>query len=1190
MTNKKSTKKALLSSVLALLLCLSMLIGTTFAWFTDSVTSGLNKIVAGNLDVELEFFDGDSWETVNNRTDLFTGNLWEPGHTEVIYLKLSNLGSLALKYQLSINIASEIPGTNVAGDSFLLSDYIYMGVVADVNGEDAPFADRDAAVNAITDAKLISTGDSKVGYMLAGEDALYMALVVYMPESVGNEANHKTGTIAPSIDLGINLIATQKDAEQDSFGDDYDKLASVTVEPGTDLKAAINSVEDGGIVFLENGVHNLTSGPIVIENKTVTIVGLGEVTINKNYGSTHIFTVQNGANVTIENVTMDGKGNTREGVYVRWNSKVTLKDVVIKNTGGKDIMIDEASDVINGYITETTYSVVNLKNSKVEDVAICAAPTVDGHIDTFVYFNYDAKSYVGSIEKQDINLKPENIYINGDNNDGNGTTMYLNVSNDAELKAALELIQTNSAYWNNTVIVNLAAGEYSADHVINQYPGWNGTVGAGGTNNNYATGVAGKDRTNIIFVGANPNSRSNGVTKFTGNVTVNGFGNAGTGFDTAVGTTTFQNILFDASKSADNAEDSIVMYVAAAANNVNFVGCTFENATHIRLGGAAADGVGAVSFDNCTFNDGGCLSGYVETLNVTNSTVTAAKNGFINKSKTGDVTIENCDIKAGKYFLRTSNSGINMTVTDTTIEMYESEGKKDLVYFRGSNESAEFTDCTIAPGYTYAGVDANSTLEIYNFSIVEGVTYYTEAVSGAYVLYDVSKDAPETLVIPEGITTIGGWSFGGSNVKTVVMPSTLTKITKKAFDGSAVEKVVLNEGLEVIDDQAFSKASNLKEITFPSTLKSVGSESFRLAALETLTIPATLTNIGTGAFRDLPNLTTVVIEGNPTIANYAFRSCANLTSVTLKGIDVKFSGTSMAFSLADNAGDMSKVTFYVENQVVADRLAKAQGSAKGYNLVINSTSPYVNNIADGLFTTTDKTVYGVTSAEGLAALNQMMKDKSAGQYAVVNLLGDIDFSGKTWTPVDSHADSKFFLKEFNGNGYTISNLTVSGQAMFTRFAGFGDVVIKDITFENANINSNSSINTAILTGHTYQNVLLDNVDVKNSTITGGYKVAPLIATVYNEGSSTITATLKNCDVENVTVKATSYDFCTTGMVAFVYADDNDKIEFENCTVTNVKLYAPNVYTAHAAVYTTGSDTLFNEADGVTVTNVTFENI
>ena len=248
-------------------------------------------------------------------------------------------------------------------------------------------------------------------------------------------------------------------------------------------------------------------------------------------------------------------------------------------------------------------------------------------------------------------------------------------------------------------------------------------------------------------------------------------------------------------------------------------------------------------------------------------------------------------------------------------------------------------------------------------------------------------------------------------------------------------------------------------------------------------------------------------------------------------------------------------------------------------------------LADGLTKTDGKAIYNVSNANGLAVLNGMMANKTAGRGTVVNLSADINFAGKTWTPVDSHADSSFTFAELNGNGHTISNLTINGQAMFTRFAGSGDVIIKDITFDTANVNSNGNINTSILTVQSYQKVTLDNVDVKNSTICGGYKVAPLIATVYNENPSTVTAILKNCDVENTTVKATSYDFCTTGMVAFVYAGNNDAITFENCTVTNVKLMAPNdSYKAHAAIYTTGSETLYNEVEGVTVTNVTFENI
>ena len=265
--------------------------------------------------------------------------------------------------------------------------------------------------------------------------------------------------------------------------------------------------------------------------------------------------------------------------------------------------------------------------------------------------------------------------------------------------------------------------------------------------------------------------------------------------------------------------------------------------------------------------------------------------------------------------------------------------------------------------------------------------------------------------------------------------------------------------------------------------------------------------------------------------------------------------------------------------------------AGDYRYYVLPTTTY-EAVAEGLLKT-DAANYTVASGAGLANLNSLFANKTAGKGVVVNLLADINFAGKTWATVDSHVDAGCYISEFNGNGHTINNLTINGQAMFSRFASTKNVVIKDVTFDNANVNSNGSINTSILTVQSYDNLLLDNVDVKNSTIVGGYKVAALVATVYNEGPSTITATLKNCDVENTTVKATSYDFCTAGLVAFVYGDDNDKVAFENCSVSDVKLYAPNVYTLHAAVcaiYENSDYTLLNEAEGVTVTNVTFENI
>ena len=121
----KNTKKSLFLSLVSLLLCCSMLVGTTFAWFTDSVSSGNNRIVAGNLDVTLEYFNGQAWTAVDENTNVFEeGALWEPGHTEVVYLRIGNAGTLALDYKLGVNIAKEITSTNVAGEELKLSDHI----------------------------------------------------------------------------------------------------------------------------------------------------------------------------------------------------------------------------------------------------------------------------------------------------------------------------------------------------------------------------------------------------------------------------------------------------------------------------------------------------------------------------------------------------------------------------------------------------------------------------------------------------------------------------------------------------------------------------------------------------------------------------------------------------------------------------------------------------------------------------------------------------------------------------------------------------------------------------------------------------------------------------------------------------------------------------------------------------------
>ena len=110
MTNRKSTKRALLGSIMAMVLCLAMLVGATFAWFTDTASTGVNKIQAGKLDVALEMKEGDSWVSAEGKTlnwvKAAAGEqvLWEPGCTYTLpELRVVNNGNLALKYKLVIS-------------------------------------------------------------------------------------------------------------------------------------------------------------------------------------------------------------------------------------------------------------------------------------------------------------------------------------------------------------------------------------------------------------------------------------------------------------------------------------------------------------------------------------------------------------------------------------------------------------------------------------------------------------------------------------------------------------------------------------------------------------------------------------------------------------------------------------------------------------------------------------------------------------------------------------------------------------------------------------------------------------------------------------------------------------------------------------------------------------------------------
>ena len=198
MTNRKSTKRALLGSVMAMVLCLAMLVGATFAWFTDTASTGVNKIQAGNLDVVLEMQNADGkWVSAEGKTLDFVkaadakgeAILWEPGCTyELPALRIRNNGNLALKYKV---------------------------IITGINGS--------AKLNTVIDWTI---GDVAMGaeqHLAAGESNAF-TIKGHMKESAGNEYMNE------SIDgIAITVVATQNTVESDSFDKDYDADAEYPV-------------------------------------------------------------------------------------------------------------------------------------------------------------------------------------------------------------------------------------------------------------------------------------------------------------------------------------------------------------------------------------------------------------------------------------------------------------------------------------------------------------------------------------------------------------------------------------------------------------------------------------------------------------------------------------------------------------------------------------------------------------------------------------------------------------------------------------------------------------------------------------------------------------------------------------------------------------------------------------------------
>ncbi len=320
MTNRKSTKRALLGSVMAMVLCLAMLVGATFAWFTDTASTGVNKIQAGNLDVQLVDENGNSLEgktlEFKKAANAAEGEavLWEPGCTyELPAVYVKNNGKLALKYKVAIT---------------------------GINGS--------AKLNEVIDWTINDADLSADHSLSAGATSEALTIKGHMKESAGNEYMNE------SIDgIAITVYATQDTVESDSFTNQYDKNAAYPVVNVTELKEALTN---GGVVAVTKDIHtnnieDTAAARIVISQPTTLNLEKKIITPN-NMGNNNVnfCALIVDADTTInagENGGIDTGENGGYGINVRNGATLTINGGYYYG-GGTAVQVQKGTLIING--------------------------------------------------------------------------------------------------------------------------------------------------------------------------------------------------------------------------------------------------------------------------------------------------------------------------------------------------------------------------------------------------------------------------------------------------------------------------------------------------------------------------------------------------------------------------------------------------------------------------------------------------------------------------------------------------------------------------------------------------------------------------------------------------------------------------------------------------------------------------
>ena len=898
------TRHALLLSLLSLTTCFAMLLGTTFAWFTDSVTSGVNRIVAGNLDVELLHVNADTAATATDADKTVAGNtllfnaaadegtiLWEPGAASYETFTIQNKGTLNLKYEFHVNNVGNNTMANDTSKSLL--NALKVAVVED--------GYTDAAKNAIT------TGSTTLGQLIANSDNLFtgrltpaegsktFTVILYWPQSdADNQWNPETtgtNTYATSdgnqlyVNLGITLLATQETGEYDSFSNDY----------------------DGGLI-----VNNVVSDPYIGQQVVSATVNK---TVDNESGAVTKTTLT--ANATPAGTEGNKETTVEFASDVDDSLTVTTKDIQLASAADSGFTVKEGDTPVASIKFEFTGTSVETFNGDLTSFAT---------VTTYIATGLGSASNISiTYQGNENGVVVKNIAYNNESGQLTFETNHfsefavgadvaaLNYTTNAAyktLQAAIDSVPkntNNNAYYTILLLKDVkdAAGLATQTGAADGNPK-NLIIDFGGHTYSMKTPAVGSKNTESQSMHW---SEGSNITMKNGTYSIQADAEGVSMAMQGYAPLTLTNMVLDLSNVPVSRYGEYSGQYAAFSNQLVpsfnvYKDSTFTN-TKIYLN---ADDTVGMTADNKVELINSTISGCASIGEVTSKIILDSSSRITKGVK------EFYLVDTTEYVVvsSTENGKTVYTLGDARIEKLKAKAK--------------------AAGATNIAKSSNGVVGTMN----DGVVYEWCADGSVYVA-DAKNFAGETYTVPEFVTGLGDSSFKNNiTIKTLKITGNITSAKKALQGNSTITTVDFGSKMTSIPDRMFFGCTGITSLTLPTTITRIEDWAFyNNGGLVSLTASGQIEYIGYKAFDSCSALKTLDIQGSPAIMGWAGRGASAIETIIIRGknatvnLDYAPAGEAKGSYVfckeqTGNSGTMNNVTIYVANNSVAEQFASEQ--------------------------------------------------------------------------------------------------------------------------------------------------------------------------------------------------------------------------------------------------------------------------